>query len=113
LRAWLLLAVVVLAACGGGISDCPNDLPKACPSPMPSYQTDVKPIITNHCLKCHAPGGQEASIDLTTYPRVFSQRAAVLTQFYSCRMPPEGEPRPTAQERALLLGWLKCGSPNN
>jgi hypothetical protein len=80
---------------------------------MPSYQTDVKPIITNHCLKCHEPGGQEASKVFTTYQDVFSQRGPILTQFYSCRMPPDPEPRPTAQERALLLEWLKCGSPNN
>ena len=34
-------------------------------------------------------------------------------QFHSCRMPPDGEARPTTEERALLLGWLVCKSPNN
>jgi hypothetical protein len=111
-RGWLL-AALLLAACGGGVADCPNDLPATCPSPMPSYKTDVQPIVSNHCLKCHSPGGEEASKDFTTYQNVFLQRGPILTQFYSCRMPPEGEPRPTAQERALLLGWLTCGSPNN
>jgi hypothetical protein len=80
---------------------------------MPSYSADVAPIISAHCLKCHAPGGQEASKDFTTYQHVFDQRAAILDQFYSCRMPPEDEPRPTSPERALLLGWLVCKAPNN
>ena len=54
-----------------------------------------------------------ASIDFTTYQNVFVQRSAILTQTYSCRMPPEGETGPTDPERASLLGWLVCGSPNN
>ena len=59
------------------------------------------------------PGGQEASKDFTTYSNVFSQRQPILTQVYSCRMPPEDEPRPTDAQRATLLTWLVCGSPNN
>jgi len=109
----VLLGAVLLISCGGSVADCPNDLPAACPSPVPSHATDVKPIITAHCLKCHAPGGQGSSKDLTTYANASTQKQAVLTQSYSCRMPPQGEPRPTAGERALLLGWLVCGSPNN
>jgi len=108
-----LLGAVLLVACGGSGPDCPNDLPPSCPSPMPSYKNDVAPIITNHCLKCHSPGGEEAQIDLTNYPNVFFQRQAVLTQSYSCNMPPDPEPRLDSQERALLLGWLVCHAPNN
>jgi len=109
----LLLGALLAAACGGAPFDCPNDLPQSCPSPVPSYKTEVQPIINSHCLKCHSPGGQQASIDFTTHQNVFAQKGPILTQTYSCRMPPQGEPRPTPQERALLLGWLVCGSPNN
>ncbi len=109
-----LLALAMLgAACGGTALNCPNDLPAACPTPAPSYRNEVAPIITSRCLKCHAPGGQEASKDFTTYANVFAQRQPILTQTYSCRMPPEGEPRPTDPERATLLAWLVCGSPDN
>ena len=109
----LLVLAVLAAACGSTAINCPNDLPPGCPTPVASYRNEVAPIITAHCLKCHAPGGQEASKDFTTYTNVFNQRQAILTQFYSCRMPPEDEPRPTNAERATLLGWLVCGSPNN
>jgi hypothetical protein len=110
----LFVGVLLAAACGGGSPvDCPNDLPQVCPSPIPSYKTDVAPIIQAHCLKCHAPGGQEASKDFTTYANVSAQKGPILTQFYSCRMPPEGEPRPTEPDRLTFLSWLLCGSPNN
>jgi hypothetical protein len=110
----VILGALLVAACGGSTPlNCPNDLPASCPSPPPSYRTDVAPIISARCLGCHAPGKQEASKDFTTYPNVFSQRQPILTQVFSCRMPPEGEPRPTAQERAQFLAWLVCGAPDN
>ena len=104
-----------LLACGGPRTngDCPNDLPKSCPSPAPSYQTTVGPIINLRCVTCHSPGGQEASRPLQTYSQVYSERSAVLNQVYACNMPPGSAAQPTEQERAALLGWLVCGAPQN
>ncbi len=108
----LLLGCMLLAACGGSGADCPNDLPASCPSPIPSYSTQVAPIIQAHCLKCHSGAGPGIG-DFRTYPGVFNSRGQILTNFYSCKMPPQGEPPPTSQERALLLGWLVCQAPDN
>jgi uncharacterized membrane protein len=65
------------------------------------------------CRACHAPGGQEASIPFTTYEQIFARRSAILNQVYACKMPPEGAPAPSADERAQLLAWLVCGAPDN
>jgi uncharacterized membrane protein len=109
----VLVGALLLAACGGSESvNCPN-LSTTCPSPQPSYANDVRPIVNARCTVCHSPGGQEASRDLTTYSHVFEQRQAVLTQVFSCRMPPSDAPQPTAQERSVLVSWLVCGAPNN
>ena len=104
-----------LVACGGPRTsgDCPNDLPKSCPSPAPSYQANVAPIINLRCVTCHSPGGQEASRPLQTYSQVYSERSAVLNQVYACNMPPGSAAQPTEQEREALLGWLVCGAPQN
>ncbi|HET6982969.1 MAG TPA: hypothetical protein VFI53_12560 [Myxococcaceae bacterium] len=104
-----------LLACGGPRTsgDCPNDLPASCPSPSPSYQTTVAPIINLRCVTCHSPGGQEASRPLQTYSQVYSERSAVLNQVYACNMPPGSAAQPTEQEREALLGWLVCGAPQN
>jgi len=110
----ILIALVLLAACGGSESvSCPNDLPQGCPSPVPSYRDQVAAVIGNRCGSCHAPGGQEASLPFTTYPQVFGSRSTILNQVYHCVMPPAGNPAPDAQQRALLLGWLVCGAPDN
>jgi len=104
-----------LLACGGPRTsgNCPNDLPASCPSPAPSYQAKVAPIINLRCVTCHSPGGQEASRPLQTYSQVYSERSAVLNQVYSCNMPPGSAAEPTEQEREALLGWLVCGAPQN
>ena len=109
----MFVGVALMAACGGSEPvDCPN-LSTTCPDPKPSYASDVRPIINARCTTCHSPGGQEASRDFTTYGGVFQQRQAVLTQAYSCRMPPAGNAQPTTQERQTLVAWLVCGAPNN
>ncbi len=102
---------------GGAALDaggCPSDLPAACPSPPPSYASDVAPIIAARCYPCHAPGGVAASKhELSSYDRVFAQRSAVLNQVYACAMPPKDAAPPAASERQKLLGWLVCKAPNN
>src|SRR5918911_16984 len=109
----VLVAAVLLAACGGGSEvNCPN-VSQTCPSPAPSFASDVRPIINARCVTCHSPGGQEAVRDYTTYSGVFAQRQPMLTQVYSCRMPPAGNPQPTTQERQTIISWLVCGAPNN
>ena len=35
---------------------CPDDLPSSCPATVPSYATDVAPIVGGVCGKCHARG---------------------------------------------------------
>lgn len=114
-----LASLLVLSGCGP-LSDatpppeksrCPNDLPKECPTPAPSYDADVAPIVAKHCFPCHAPGGEEEQRPLDTYEHVYARRSSVLTQVYSCSMPPSGQAVPSSAERAVLLAWLVCGAP--
>jgi len=91
---------------------CPNDLPESCPSPIPSYATDVEPILAAHCTGCHSTTGV-AGHPLTTYAGVYGQRSAVLDQVYQCTMPPIGSSQLTVQQRVTLMDWLVCNAPDN
>jgi hypothetical protein len=109
-------ASIVGLGCGGGdgpVANCPNDLPPACPTPAPGFAADVFPAIQARCAGCHSPTGIEANRPYQTYQQIFSQRAGMLHQLYTCRMPPATAPQPTAEERQLLLTWLVCGAPDN
>lgn len=108
----------LLVGCGDPAADggCPSNLPASCPAPaqIPSYRTDIAPIIQGRCLGCHGPGGvAQARHDFTTYATIHAQRSAILNQVYSCLMPPAPAPPPTADERRLLLAWLVCMAPDN
>jgi hypothetical protein len=93
---------------------CPNVLPPACPSPEPSYESDVLPILEQRCYTCHADAGITTSgsdIDLGSYSAVYQLRGDILSEVNACEMPPTTAPQPTIEQRTTLLGWLKCGAP--
>ena len=95
---------------------CPRDLPASCPptdAGVPSYAGDIAPLMQKYCVPCHMAGGLASDRLLGDYPDLFSQRAAVLDQVYSCFMPPPDAGQPTESERVALLQWLVCHAPNN
>jgi hypothetical protein len=92
-------------------ADCPMNLPMSCPAPAPSYAGQVSQIISNRCLKCHGPGGEQASVPLSTWSDVNGRYSDVLNQVYACRMPKDGGL--PESERETLMGWLVCMAPNN
>ena len=91
---------------------CPADVPDACPSPVPSWATQVVPILDAKCNGCHTGG--DAPWPLTNYPDVLHWRAQVLYEIERCTMPPPDDPKQlTASERTTLIDWLVCGAPEN
>lgn len=118
----VLAAVAAAAGCGGGAAMtmtvpvtpiCPNDTPASCPTPAPSYGTDVAPMLQDRCGGCHAPGGVEPGRLFATWGQVSAQAADILNQVHACRMPPAGQTPLTDGERQLVLGWIVCGAMNN
>jgi hypothetical protein len=72
---------------------CGAEAPATCPSPIPSYATDVVPIFDEKCNNC---------------------KVQILQDIESCTMPPlDGGTTLSAEERETVLGWLVCGAPNN
>ena len=110
---------VVLAACSGGSSgtspggfSCPNVSDLTCPSPPPSFKTDVQPIIETRCYPCHGPGGIEVgTINLTSYHGVVSNDVVGIVG--QCMMPPPDAGQLTMAERDTLFEWIACSEPNN
>lgn len=97
----------------GASTDCPDDVPAACPASPPTYAKDIAPLVQASCATCHSPGGRESSRLLTDYDHVFAQRGAVLLQVNACRMPPRNAPPLAAEGRKALLTWLVCGAKND
>ncbi len=94
---------------------CPDDLPSDsdCAGALPSYQTDIAPLITTRCSACHSAGGIEASFPLAPYAKLFAQRRNALNQIFTCSMPPACAHGLEPEERASLLSWFVCGALDN
>ncbi len=69
-------------------------------------------VFAKHCLQCHGEKKQKGKMRLDTLSRDFgnlivaSHWAEVMTQLNSGDMPPEDEPRPTADEIDAVVTWI-------
>lgn len=114
----LLFASLLLLGCSSS-SDGPIDGGATCPvSPdcpargVPSYKTDIVPILAQSCIGCHGPDGAAGFYE-TSYAAVHSQASPILDQVAYCMMPPPNGTQLTAAQRVALTAWLECGAPDN
>src|SRR4029078_9505805 len=70
-------------------------------------------IIKTYCACCHSESKQKAGLVLPTDTPDFASQheiwTTVLERVNEGTMPPEGKPRPTADERKALAGWIRSG----
>jgi hypothetical protein len=115
--------LAVILACGaqsvqgadeGGVA-CTTTQPRTCPTPTPSWKSDVQPIIAVYCNGCHGAGGiVQRKNDFTTYAGVYVDRPTINWDVFNCKMPLVGHAQPSLAEREILLAWtLPCGAPEN
>jgi hypothetical protein len=105
----------------GGSECMPLDPPATCPSPPPSYKSEIQFVVANDCARasCHASGGAESVHDFTTYKGIYADRLTFAMQVALCPspssgMPPLGYTQPTAAQRLALVTWASvCGAPDN
>jgi hypothetical protein len=96
--------------------------------PVSEYRDVIVPILDRTCSKCHNPDKQKAELLLTTPEGIMkgSENGPVLVPgkpddsllLTNCllpiddefHMPPEGKPRPTADELEKLRAWIAAGA---
>src|SRR3954470_13251124 len=99
----------------------------AAAAPPPDFDRDVKPILEQHCFKCHGPDKQKAGLRLDQKPSVLkggeSGEPAVVpgngvkshllqvvtTNDPDLAMPPKGE-RLKPEQIAVLQRWVETGA---
>jgi hypothetical protein len=101
---------------GGGSEACNVTAPTACPSPAPTYEQDIKPIIEQRCLTCHSGDGMSELCPicwgLTSYQHVADWEDVIRGAMVACEMPPPNSGiTMTNAERLKILEWLRCDLP--
>ena len=113
---WIAIAFVSCAAANAAdAADAP-----------PDYDQDIAPVLTKYCAGCHNDADREGEFSLESFASIQlgtqdgpaflagdadnSQLIQVLTGVREPAMPPEGEPRPSDDEIALLKSWIDAGA---
>ena len=99
-----------------------------------SYKTDIHPIIEDHCLNCHKPGGRgykKSGLDMSTYKSLMKgtkfgtvikpgdSYSSILIQVVEGRVHsplkmPQGIDGSLAKDKIeLLKKWVQQGAKNN
>ena len=87
------------------------NVPASCPDASLSYASGIGDTLKTTCSPCHAAGGVERTVPLTSYTEVSKRLTSVAGQIETCTMPPAGSPPLSASDRQAILDWIVCGAP--
>jgi hypothetical protein len=122
-RAWLLGGLALSTALAGcssapraaedaGVSCEVLSTAPPCVDPPASFANDIFPMLDRDCNgTCHIAGG--IAWPLTSYQDVSDWALLIQIQVQQCEMPPTDAGTLPSGDRAALLNWIACGSPNN
>ncbi len=81
---------------------------------MIDYERDVRPVLEEHCFKCHGPDKQKSDLRLDTLSTdLLKDRPAaetwhdVLDNLNLGEMPPDDEPELSSEKRQVVTGWIR------
>jgi hypothetical protein len=117
------LLTLSLIACGTDVRE--DDTPDPDPVARATWYQDVAPIVAEHCMGCHQPGGI-GPFDLTTYDMAYDNAGRMLDKIETGEMPPfdareetdctprfgwQDDPRLSTQEIDTIKAWIDDGRP--
>ena len=76
-------------------------------------QDEIRPLLAKYCHGCHNAEKQKGDLDLERFDTVTAARRHTaaweksLDQVALGEMPPDDEPQPTAEEKNLLMKWIR------
>ena len=92
--------------------------------PAPHFERDVRPILANHCHRCHGTDLQESALDLRTVTAMLRggesgsaitpgapQQSYLMQRLQRGEMPPEGADRLSVDDISILARWIQRGAP--
>jgi hypothetical protein len=99
-----------------------SSVPASAAAPHPTFNAEVAPILSRHCVHCHTEGGSMARLPLTSYEAARTAAAALRDQVANRTMPPwyadpeqsvafKNDARLSTAEINTVLAWVDDGTP--
>ncbi len=86
----------------------------ALPCTAANYEKDIRPLLTEYCLKCHSTEKHKGDLDLEQFSSVNEVKKhpkiwqTVVEQLSLGEMPPKDKPQPSTTQREQLLAWANA-----
>ena len=96
-----------------GVSAILAFLPCATKAAPADFQTEIQPLLSEYCLKCHSTEKQKGDLDLEHFDSLTEVKKDpqtwldVLDQLHSNEMPPKDKPQMSAEQKQRLSGWAE------
>jgi len=106
LGAFLVLLGCALAAAREAGESTPTELAR-------TYADQVRPLLAQHCLKCHSTKKHKGDLDLERFTSLDLARKdvrvwqGVLEMLENGEMPPKKNPQPPTADRQRLVAWVR------
>ncbi len=77
------------------------------------YAHEIRPLMTQFCLKCHSTAKQKGDLDLQRFTKLDEVRRGtkvwlkVAEMLDNGEMPPEDSKQPSSEQRKQLRGWIE------
>jgi hypothetical protein len=89
-----------------------------CDTNQVSYSDYVKPLLEDHCYRCHSAPNLIAPFSLEGYANVqirvsSGQLYGALNHIQGYQPMPRGEPKLPECDLAKIYSWIRDGAPNN
>jgi len=106
------------------LSPAPVKLDASAPQPVAGavlaavdFDVTVKPFFATYCIRCHGPTRQSSRVRFDTKAGILARltvgnasRSAFYQAVNNGNMPPEGQPRPSAEELVQIKQWITDGA---
>ena len=100
-------------ACSSSHEVCTPPTSEVCPAVVPSFATEILPILNQRCNNCHSPGDRRWAL-AARHPGEREGLGALSPQGSQGMLDaPAGSPLMPVAERDKLWAWLICGAPDN
>lgn len=109
----LLLGAVVAAVCAAWGEARADTSAPAGPVLGAAFDREVRPVLAKHCVACHGAEKPKGGVRLDgpapdlTDPMVSEKWLLARRLLAQGEMPPEGKPRPTADELLAAMNWIE------
>jgi hypothetical protein len=106
-------------------AQAPNSSNEGLQGKAPTFK-EVSAVLTKYCGQCHGggKGKPKANVDVSTYEKLMKspsgigkavvpkdlKKSGLQASIDAGEMPPEGKPKPTEKELAIIRDWILAGA---